>query len=51
MNFISIKFEFGEIIYRFSLNILLEKFIFYVDGDHGLDFTLNKRLESCMRGI
>ena len=51
MNFISIKFEFGEIIYRFSLNILLEKFIFYVDWDHGLDFTLNKRLESCMRGI
>ena len=51
MNFISIKFEFGEIIYRFSLNILLEKFIFYVDWDHGLDFALNKRLDSCIRGI
>ena len=49
MNFISIKFEFGEIIYRFSLNILLEKFIFYVDWDQL--FAHNKRLESCMRGI
>ena len=46
MNFISVKFEFGVIIYRPSWNILLEKFIFYVDESlkvvviHGLDFIL-----------